>query len=59
MRPALPVAPDNPLPFHMASGNTLSQDVPAGDFITASAIQPKNNDPLWVLRKEQDAHFLQ
>ena len=58
MRPALPVASDNPLPFHMANGNTLSRDISAGTFITASAIQPKDNDPLWTLRKEQDAHFL-
>lgn len=59
MRPALPIAPDNPLPFHMASGNVLSRDIPAGAFITASAIQPKDNDPLWTLRKEQDTYFLQ
>lgn len=59
MRPALPIAADNPLPFHMANGNTLSRDIPAGAFITASAIHPKDNDPLWTLRKEQDAHFLE
>ncbi len=59
MRPALPIAPDNPLPFHMANGNALSRDVPAGALITASAIRAQDNDPLWMLRKEQDAHFLQ
>ena len=58
MRPALPVAPDNPLPFHMASGNPLSREVPAGALITASAICAQDNDPLWMLRKKQDAHFL-
>lgn len=58
MRPALPVAPDNPLPFHMASGNALCRDVPAGALITASAIRARDGDPLWTLRNEQDAHFL-
>ncbi len=58
MRPALPVAPSNPLPFHMASGNALCRDVPAGELITASAIRARDDDPLWTLRDEQDAHFL-
>lgn len=58
MRPALPIASDNPLPFHMASGNPLRRDVRAGELITASAIRAQDNDPLWTLRKKQDAHFL-
>jgi predicted homoserine dehydrogenase-like protein len=58
MRPAQPVAPNNPLPFHMVSGNTLSANVPKGELITASAIRAPENDDLWTLRKEQDTHFL-
>ena len=58
MHPAQPVAPNNPLPFHMASGNALITTIPKGEFITASAIQAPKNDELWTLRKQQDAHFL-
>jgi len=58
MRPAQPIAPSNPLPFHMASGNILNSDVPKGQLITAGVIQADETEPLWTLRKQQDTHFL-
>jgi len=58
MRPASALAPNNPIPFHMASGNTLATDVPEGEIITASAIKEPSDTTLWDLRREQDAHFL-
>ncbi|MFT5365556.1 MAG: putative homoserine dehydrogenase-like protein [Candidatus Latescibacterota bacterium] len=58
MRPSSALAPNNPIPFHMASGNTLATDVPEGEIITASAIKEPSDTTLWDLRREQDAHFL-
>ena len=58
MRPASALAPNNPIPFHLASGNALTTDVPEGEIITASAITAPSDTTLWDLRRKQDAHFL-
>jgi predicted homoserine dehydrogenase-like protein len=58
MRPGSALAPNNPIPFHLASGNTLARDVAAGEIVTASAIKEPADRTLWDIRREQDAHFL-
>ena len=57
MQPAQPVAPGNRLPLHMANGNVLTQDVPAGTILTADMVQAPENSTLWRLRAEQDQMF--
>jgi predicted homoserine dehydrogenase-like protein len=58
MRPAQPVTVGAPLPLHMANGNPLRADVPAGTILTAEMVQPPADSALWALRAEQDRHFL-
>ena len=53
--PAAPAAADNPLPYYMAVGQTLAQDVPAGTVITRAMIQAPKDSALWKLRDEMDA----
>ena len=55
MRPAVPVAPDAPLPLHMANGKALLRDVPAGTLLTVDMVEEPPDAPLWALRREQDA----
>jgi predicted homoserine dehydrogenase-like protein len=58
MRPARPVTEGAPLPLHMANGNPLRVDVPAGTILTPEMVQPPADSSLWALRAEQDRHFL-
>jgi predicted homoserine dehydrogenase-like protein len=58
MRPAQPVRGSNPVPLHMANGNVLAVDVPAGTVLTADMLQKPENSTLWTLRAEQDRVFL-
>jgi len=58
IRPAQRVESGAPLPLHMASGQVLAADVPAGSIITPDMIHIPHNSVLWALRREQDQHFL-
>lgn len=58
MTPAAPLSDDAALPFHLASGNPLTCDAPAGTPITAAMMAPPADSTLWALRREQDARFL-
>jgi predicted homoserine dehydrogenase-like protein len=57
MRPAQPVTTGAPLPLHMANGNPLRVDVPAGTLLTTELVEPPADSALWALRAEQDRHF--
>jgi predicted homoserine dehydrogenase-like protein len=56
--PALPLAPDNPVPYFMLEGRRLLTDVPTGTVITAAMVEEPRDSDLWALRREQDAQFL-
>jgi predicted homoserine dehydrogenase-like protein len=58
MHPARPVTDRVPVPLHMANGNPLRVDVPAGTILTAGMVQPPADSALWALRAEQDRQFL-
>lgn len=49
-----PLNDDAPVPIHMANGNRLNEDVPAGTVMTARMIQQDDTSVLWRLRKQQD-----
>jgi predicted homoserine dehydrogenase-like protein len=55
--PATRVAEDNPLPYHMAVGNRVRVDVPAGTVLAGGMIEPPASSRLWELRREQDRTF--
>jgi predicted homoserine dehydrogenase-like protein len=46
-----------PLPYYMAAGCRLRQDVAPGRFITRDLVEPPAGSALWRLRAEQDARF--
>ncbi len=52
--PAAPAAADNPLPYYMAVGQTLAQNIPTGTVITRAMIQAPTYSVLWKLRDEMD-----
>ena len=58
MAPAAVLDDAAPLPFHLASGNSLACDVAAGTPLTAAMVVPPTDSTLWTLRREQDARFL-
>jgi len=58
MRPAMPVAPGNPIPLHLARGNRLKADVSAGQVIALDHVEEPEHSELWRLRRRQDALFL-
>ena len=49
---------DAPIPLHLASGQRLTGDLPAGTLLTAAALAEPRASTLWALRRRQDAHFL-
>ncbi len=49
----------NALPYFMAMGCTLTQDVAEGDFVSPNAVAQPQGSQLWALRTEQDEHFAQ
>lgn len=55
--PAGPVVDGVPLPLHMAHGNVLAVDVPAGTILTREMVVPPPGSALWPLRARQDEHF--
>lgn len=57
--PALSVQANTPLPFHLANGHRLKQDVPAGTMITREMIEAPPESVLWSLRSQQDRQFLE
>jgi predicted homoserine dehydrogenase-like protein len=58
MRPAQAVNAGNPVPLHMANGNSLAVDVPAGTLLTADMLNVPQDSALWALRAEQDRVLL-
>ena len=58
MRPANVIEDDLPIPLHLANGNKLVGDVPAGEMLITKMIAKPVGSVLWALRAEQDAHFL-
>jgi predicted homoserine dehydrogenase-like protein len=54
IQPALSLDPNHPIPFHMATGCRLNQDVPAQMPLTLTMVDIDQNTPLWKLRTEQD-----
>ena len=58
MMPAVQVKDGVPLPAHMASGNSLVVDVKKGTVIMREMVVLPSNSILWLLRNQQDAHFL-
>jgi predicted homoserine dehydrogenase-like protein len=58
LAPALPLTPQNPVPFFMLEGIRLAVDVPAGTVITGAMVVEPPGSTLWALRREQDALFL-
>ena len=51
-------ATGTPIPFYMAAGNALCQDVKAGTTITYDMVQEPPDSTLWALKREQDRLFL-
>jgi predicted homoserine dehydrogenase-like protein len=49
---------DRPIPLHLANGNRLKVDVPAGTVLTVEMVEPPVDSALWALRVEQGCHFL-
>jgi len=58
MHPAKPISTNNVIPFHLANGNTLAKDVAKGDLLKVEDIVEPEDNVVWTLRREQDAHFL-
>ena len=54
---ASPVANGNPLPLHLLDGVCLSKDVAAEILIAQEMVEPPSDSLLWLLRRQQDAHF--
>jgi predicted homoserine dehydrogenase-like protein len=57
LRPAQAVVGGAPLPLHLASGNPLVRDVPAGAIIRTEMVGTPKESALWSLRAEQDREF--
>jgi predicted homoserine dehydrogenase-like protein len=58
MRPAQTVQAGSPVPLHMANGNRLAADVPAGTLLAADMLDVSDDSVLWALRAEQDRVLL-
>ena len=55
--PAESIANNRQLPFYLADGTRLKQDVQPGQLITADMLEKKGTPLLWKLRAEQDEIF--
>lgn len=49
-----PISDEAHVPIHMANGNPLTEDVPAGTLLTVGMIGYAEDSVLWALRREQD-----
>jgi len=56
IRPALPVKEENPIPFYLAEGLTLSKDLAVGELLTPQYFEVPASSMIWNLRKEQDLY---
>lgn len=54
LMPPAPLSEDAPLPYYMATGRTLVQDVAKGEVITRSMVAAPNDSVLWRTRDEMD-----
>jgi predicted homoserine dehydrogenase-like protein len=59
LAPAAPIGPENPIPFYLATGNSLKVDVPAGTLLTYGMIDHDPSSTLWQLKQLQDRRFLE
>jgi predicted homoserine dehydrogenase-like protein len=57
VRPSNAVTNGAPLPRHMADGNALRADIPAGSLIKAEMVVAPRHSVLWSLRAQQDREF--
>jgi len=58
LRPARSIDENAQLPYYLADGMILNQDVQAGELLTASMLENHEASILWALRREQDDRFL-
>ena len=54
LMPPAPLSEGAPLPYYMATGRTLVQDVAKGEVITRSMVSTPNDSVLWLTRDEMD-----
>ncbi|WP_319757935.1 hypothetical protein [uncultured Sphaerochaeta sp.] len=60
LRPAKRIDENIQLPYYLADGMKLKEDVSAGQLLTAEMLEiPETDTMLWSLRREQDGMFLQ
>ena len=57
MLPAKKMAPDSPIPYYMAVGNSLKHTVEKGRLLTYGMIEHDPESCLWKLRREQEELF--
>lgn len=48
-------ATDSPIPYHIATGSRLTQNVTSGTVMTQTMVENITESPLWKMRAEQDA----
>lgn len=58
LRPARSIDENVQLPYYLADDMILSQDIEAGQLLTASMLENHEASILWALRSEQDERFL-
>ncbi len=56
--PAEPIGSNRQLPYYLADGTTLKQDVEPGTYLTEDMLEVPAESMLWSLRREQDELFL-
>jgi predicted homoserine dehydrogenase-like protein len=54
IHPAQSLDANAPIPLHIASGNKLIKDVPAGTLLTVDMVEEPVQSVLWDLRRQQD-----
>ena len=52
--PARPMGPGQTIPYYLAAGHVLTQDVSSGTVLTYDHVAPGSATPLWELRRRQD-----
>jgi predicted homoserine dehydrogenase-like protein len=60
LRPAKRIDENVQLPYYLADGMKLKEDISDGQLLTAEMLElPETDTMLWSLRREQDGMFLQ
>ena len=55
--PAAPMGPGQAIPYYLAAGHKLAQDVSPGTVLTYDHVDPGTATALWTLRQRQDSEF--